>query len=407
MDVRRKARAFELMNKIFIFTDYYLPGYKSGGAMRTIVNMVDRLGDRFDFRIMTRGYDVYEKETYPGIKVNDWNQIGKAKVYHAGHGGLNFKSIQRVINEAEPDAVYLNSFFSPLAVKYLTLRRMGLTQDLPVVLAPEGEFSPGALRLKATKKRIFRTLAVPGQLYRGLIWKAASAPEADDIRRVVGPDCEIHIAPNMPPSVILENYSFAHKPPKQSGAARFVFLSRVMPKKNIKHTLELLPGVRGDIRLDVYGPIEDEAYWGECLEVIGRLPPNITVEHCGSIDHQEVALKMSDYHFFILPTLGENFGHVMLEAFAAGCPVLISDQTPWRQLAEKKVGWDIPLGEPDNWRAALQACVEADAKEFQALSHNARQYAVDWLAAPEVLEANAYVIERALSLREATVSSAA
>ena len=45
----------------------------------------------------------------------------------------------------------------------------------------------------------------------------------------------------------------------------------------------------------------------------------------------------------ILPTLGENFGHVIVEAWTAGCPVLVSDRTPWRQLASHGVGWDVAL----------------------------------------------------------------
>jgi len=39
---------------ILVICDYYLPGFESGGALRTLVNMVDRLGARFDFRKITR-----------------------------------------------------------------------------------------------------------------------------------------------------------------------------------------------------------------------------------------------------------------------------------------------------------------------------------------------------------------
>ena len=154
--------------------------------MRTVVNLVERLGDMYDFSVMTRGFDFSDKGVYPGIAINDWNEIGKARVFHAGHGQLNFTTIRRVLREASPDAVYLTSFFSIFSVKFLLLRRLGLTGQLPVILAPEGEFSPGALRLKYTKKKIFRGLAFPGKLYRDLVWKAASEPEKEDIQRVIG-----------------------------------------------------------------------------------------------------------------------------------------------------------------------------------------------------------------------------
>lgn len=395
------------MKRILILSDYYLPGYKSGGIMRTIVNMVERLGDDYDFRVLTRGFDVGEKDFYPGIKINDWNQIGKSRIFHAAHGQLNFATIRRVMKEVAPDAVYLTSFFSPLGVRFLTLRRLGMLPDVPVILAPEGEFSPGALQLKARKKKLYRTLALPGRLYQDLIWKAASEPEREDIRRVAGADCEIYIAPNMPPRVILENHSFDQKPEKKSGAARFVFLSRVMPKKNLRHTLEILPSLSGEIELDIYGPLEDETYWAECQNLIASMPPNISVIHRGSIPYEEVAEKMTGYHYFVLPTLGENFGHVMPEAFSAGCPVLISDQTPWRGLVEKNIGWDLPLDRTDLWREALQKCVAMDGAEYERQSQAARQYAIDWLAAPEIVEANARVLDRALAQKRAIISSAA
>ncbi|MBC7910395.1 MAG: glycosyltransferase family 4 protein [Pyrinomonadaceae bacterium] len=395
------------MKKILIFIDYYLPGYKSGGALRTIANMVDRLGDRYDFSVISRGFDSGDKHTYEGIKINEWNQVGKAKVFHAGHGHLNFATIRRVLKDSTPDAVYLTSFFSPLGIKFLTLRRLGVAPDVPVILAPEGEFSPGALKLKAMKKKIFRGLAFPGKLYRNLIWKAASEPEKEDIKRVAGRACEIFVAPNMPPRVMLENYDFGRKPLKSSGAVRLVFLSRVMRKKNLDHTLRILPEVKGEVEFDIWGPLEDQPHWQECLQLIAAMPPNIKVTHRGSVSHEEVAETMSAYHFFVLPTLGENFGHVVLEAFSAGCPALVSDQTPWLNLPEKNLGWDVPLKRADLWREALQKCVDMDANSYEKTSGAARQYAVDFLASPEVEDATARVLERALAQNKIAVSSAA
>jgi glycosyltransferase involved in cell wall biosynthesis len=45
----------------------------------------------------------------------------------------------------------------------------------------------------------------------------------------------------------------------------------------------------------------------------------------------------------VLPTYNENFGYVILEALLAGCPVILSDQPPWRDLEARQVGWTIPL----------------------------------------------------------------
>jgi glycosyltransferase involved in cell wall biosynthesis len=83
----------------------------------------------------------------------------------------------------------------------------------------------------------------------------------------------------------------------------------------------------------------------------------------------------SEHHVFLFPTRGENFGHVILEAFAAGCPVLLSDQTMWRNLTEKRVGWDLSLSDMGGFRDAMHKCIEMDATEYLAWSNSAFAYA--------------------------------
>jgi len=60
---------------------FYLPGYKAGGPIRTLANMVDKLGDEFEFKIVTADRDFDDTKAYPGIKVDDLNKVGKADVF--------------------------------------------------------------------------------------------------------------------------------------------------------------------------------------------------------------------------------------------------------------------------------------------------------------------------------------
>lgn len=73
----------------------------------------------------------------------------------------------------------------------------------------------------------------------------------------------------------------------------------------------------------------------------------MTIEFHEGIPHDAVEDIIRANHIFALPTRGENFGHSIFEALAAGRPVLISDQTPWRGLAAEKAGWDLDLSSPD------------------------------------------------------------
>ncbi|MBN8497849.1 MAG: hypothetical protein J0M32_13465 [Candidatus Accumulibacter sp.] len=69
--------------------------------------------------------------------------------------------------------------------------------------------------------------------------------------------------------------------------------------------------------------------------------------HCQQLVHT----VLPGYDRFFLPPFSENFGHAINEALSVGVPVLISDKTPWRNLQEKGMGWDLPL---DNRRAFIE-----------------------------------------------------
>ena len=374
---------------ILVICDYYLPGFESGGAMRTIVNMVDRLADEFRFRIVTRDHDgPLNRAPYDSVTISDWNRVGNADVYYLAEDKIGRSELERLITEVKPNAIYVNSFFSPLTIFTLMLRRFGKIPPVPIVLAPEGEFSAGALGIKSVKKKLYIRGAKLLKLLDKLIWKTASENEAADLKRVIGAIETVFVAPNLPPRMIDPNYDQAAKPEKHLGDARLVFLSRFMRKKNFNWLLEQLREVSGELTIDIYGPREEPDYWKETEELIEKLPKNITVHAKGPVPYQEVPKTLAKYHFFVLPTLGENFGHIFVEALAAGCPLIISDRTPWRDLEAKDIGWDMSLDEPSRWIAAINTCLAMEQDEYTQMSGNARRFAVDWLSDPEHEKAN-------------------
>lgn len=178
-----------------------------------------------------------------------------------------------------------------------------------------------------------------------------------------------------------------------------VFLSRFVRKKNFKWLLEQLGNnISGRLIIDIYGPLEDVEYWNECQQIIKSLPDNIAVNALGPIPHGSAMEKMIEYHFFLLPTLGENFGHVFIESLAAGCPMLISDRTPWLDLAEKGIGWDLPLEYPQKWVAALNQCIDMDAETYAQMSAAAREYSVKWLADTSIEKATEAVLRKSVEI---------
>ena len=389
--------------KILVLCDYYLPGYKSGGGMRTIVNMVDRLHDRFDFWIITRDHDgKLDKETYTTVKIDEWNDVQNAQVFYLPKDKIKLSKLRELILQVQPDSIYTNSYFATLAIYLLTLRKLGLIPRHKIMVAPCGELSTGSLSFRSRKKKVFINLSKISKLHEDIIWKASNELEKAEIKAVKGKADKIFIAPDLTPRVIFENYDKQLKPKKIQGETKMVFLSRFNVKKNFKWLLEFLDKIRGNLLIDIYGPLEHENYWLECAEIIKKLPPNIRVEAKGTIPHEKVSETLLNYHFFILPTLGENFGHVFLEALAAGCPLIISDRTPWLDLEKKGIGWDMALEKSNEWIDKINYCIGLDNTSYSSLSNNARTFVCEWLENTEIEENTLEILNYSLGKNSIT-----
>ena len=56
----------------------------------------------------------------------------------------------------------------------------------------------------------------------------------------------------------------------------------------------------------------------------------------------------------------------------AGRPVVISDQTPWRNLTEKQAGWDLPLADQAAFAETLTRLAAMAQDEYDKLCRGAR-----------------------------------
>jgi glycosyltransferase involved in cell wall biosynthesis len=328
------------------------------------------LGHEIDFYILTRDRDEGSKTPYPGCEGGLWKSIGRTKVRYLAPREITVRVLGAALRELQPDAVYLNGFFGPMSMKLLVARRLGGLDGVHVVLAPRGELSPGALQLKAFKKQAFLRLSQVIGLHQGVAFHASTARESAEISAAI-PNLG---APRIARNAVAAVTHLQQGRSKICGSARFVFLSRIARKKNLHLAIDFLRSLRGSVELEIYGPVIDEGYWAECRGQIDRMPANVTATYRGPIPHDLVASMLSAHQFLLFPTASENFGHAIVEAFVAGCPVVTSDQTPWLGLAQRGVGWDLPLGDRNAWHQVLQTCVDMDTETYERTSHSARLF---------------------------------
>lgn len=401
MHTRRTHGKLDVIVKpiVLTFVAYYLPGYKSGGPLRTIANLVEHLGDEFNFRIITGDREAQDTRSYPGVTVNTWSKVGKAQVFYATREHLSLGRLQGLLRNTPYDAVYLNSFFDRRFTIYpLILRRLRLIPHRPVLIAPRGEFSEGALNLKRGKKLAFIRMAQLCGLYEGVTWQASSSYEEADIRRVLGTTAKSCIvAPDMPPTVGDTRFEQSRHVPRENGPLRIIFLSRITPMKNLDFALRVLAQLPFPVHFNIYGPISDVDYWGSCLRLMNQLPTHVSATYHGPISHDHVAKVMAENDLFFLPSRGENYGHVIPEALSAGTPVLISDRTPWRNLADAGVGWDVPL---ESEATFVQKIIEFESlpiEDYMRMRWFVKRWIRERLTDTSVISANRAMLLRVLN----------
>jgi glycosyltransferase involved in cell wall biosynthesis len=354
------------MKKILIITSYYLPGYKAGGPIKSILNLVENLKDNFNITVLTSDRDFKDIKQYPDIMPNKRIDFKCYGVVYLSH--ISTISIYRQIKLLKPDIVYLNSFFSKFTQISLLLKKLNLIES-SIILAPRGELSHGALSLKPVKKNIFLKIAQLTNLYsKNIIFHATDATEEKDIKKNFSN--ELINIPNL-----ISRLDMPHEnTQKVTGKLKIVFLSRISAKKNLLYALETLRGIDNEgIIFDIFGIKEDVSYWEKCEKIISSYK-NIVASYKGVVNPAHVPELLSQYHVFFLPTKNENFGHAIVEAMQSSLIPVISDQTPWSDLGRYKAGYPINLSNKIGFINAFNELLQLNQNEFSLKLANVKKY---------------------------------
>lgn len=369
--------------KVLIITDGFFPGKNYGGPPVSVDNFCS-LMNQYECYIITKNHDKDDKTPYSNI-CSGWNDRGNCKVYYLSDSEFTFQRFDSLIEEVCPDWIFLQSLFQRCVIPCLTISRK---RDIKILLAPRGELCKGAFRKKYKKLPYITVLHLFG-LLRNAYFMATSMEEKEAIQRYLcrGADARIFLVSNIPSIPVV-----AYTPHRTEGdTTRFIFLSRIHPKKNLLFAIQCLNQVQGKICFDIYGPMEDATYWNTCQKACEQLPDGIKVEYKGVVSHEDIHGIFSQYDGFLFPTLSENYGHVIAESLIAGCPVVASDQTPWTDLEEYGAGWAIALSDKAKFVASIQSIVNnkdttysCSAIDYAGLKLNLRELKEQYSAILEI-----------------------
>ena len=382
-----------IRTKVLLFCDYFVPGVKAGGPIQSIKNIIKLLEHEIRFDVVTRDRDYEDFEAYNDIVPESWNKVNKINVHYVTKTSIfrHLLAITKLIKNSNHDILYLNSLFSlkysiiPLFVAFL------FRKNLVVILAPRGELMDEALGSKKKRKSIYLFVLSIILLFREIIFHASTEYEARKIdKKFPHKKLKISIAPDI---FFLSNEGKNSKNSKNSNSIKIIFLARISEHKNLLFLLEIISLLdsKYEVILDIYGPKVEVDYWIKCEKVIGNIHKKnryTTVSYKGILQHDEVNNTLKKYHLFILPSKSENFGHSIVEALFSGCPAIISDNTPWLNLAQYKAGFDLPLYNIDLYLSAIETFIKMNQDEYKEWSEGAYSYIKDKLNLEDIHNSN-------------------
>lgn len=205
------------------------------------------------------------------------------------------------------------------------------------IASPHGTLSRWSLSRSRITKKIFWHLFQKSALKKTDCFHATSKEEYYDIRRMgfSQPVCIIPCGINFLPLV--------KKLPNRR--KNLLFLARIHPKKGVENLLKAWSKLQdkfNDWDLNIVGP--NEGGYSNSMKNLSKKLINKRVFFHGALEGDKKNQVYHDASIYVLPTFSENFGITVAEALSFGTPVLITDQTPWKNIEKVGAGLCIEVG---------------------------------------------------------------
>jgi glycosyltransferase involved in cell wall biosynthesis len=310
--------------KICHIVPSYYPAIRYGGPILAIHHMCKSLVQLgHEVTVLTTNLNMQENLDVPLDRAVDIDGV-KVLYYPVGILRRWFfswdlrKSLQTIIPQM--DFVHLHSLF---LWPTFQAARIAKKNRIPYCISPHGALVP---ELLASKSRYLKKIAFQLFENKNLIdasfIHATAKLEEKNIRSVGIPinsieilELALEVAPNddVYDDCLLE-----------IDAPYLLFLGRISWKKQIKRIISALPFVSKDLHLIIAG-YDDEDLTASLKIMADDLGVIDRVHFIGPVQGRQKQEILSKAAALVLPSLHENFGMVILESWANGRPVLLSE----------------------------------------------------------------------------------
>lgn len=148
------------------------------------------------------------------------------------------------------------------------------------------------------------------------------------------------------------------------GPLRLIWAGRISREKGLHVALQAMTLISAETAtLDIYGCLDDQAYYRTHIEPALRE----NIHYCGFLQRGEIAEKFSKSDAFVFTSIWpEPFSVVVLEALAAGLPVLATDTGGTKEALNESCALFTPVGDSEALAALIHA-LAADRPRLRRL----------------------------------------
>ena len=299
-------------------------------------------------------------------------------------GSVQVADIERAVNfeDQKFDIVHVHGIWTPILHR---LARRVLQKGIPLVWSTHGMLASWAMWHKGWKKWPVWWLWQKRDLTNATVIHVTSELEAKRVRDL-GFRNRLEIVPL--------GTSWAGIPASEMVREKIVlFVGRIYPIKGLENLIRAWALIQVDVpgwTLRLVGP-DQAGYMSKLKKLCATCHVSESVDFAGPKFDDRLALEYQRASVSVLPSFTENFGGVVIDSLACGCPVIASTGTPWSILQgngtseESRCGWWVDNSPPSLARA-LREAMSLDEKTRQRMEAVGRQLVASDYTWPHVAE---------------------
>ena len=250
----------------------------------------------------------------------------------------------------------------------LIAARVAYRLGIPYIIRPAGTLDAYSLNQKMLKKRLYYKLLLSKIMDRASAIHATSEVERNYIIALgIRDRCNV-----VPLSVPVPQADPVFR--ESNSVLSILFLSRIHPKKGLPTVIQSVALMRNkgqNVRLRIAGD-GSPAYLEEMKGLVHTMELDDVVDFLGQVSGENKSGVLADADLFVLPSYQENFGIAVVEAMAAGVPVVVSDQVAIaEEIARGDAGLVVAVDAPQELANAISSFL--DVKDRRRVGNNGRK----------------------------------